>query len=114
MRRDPRKYLEDIRMASQRVLDFTDGVSRDIYLGNEMMQAAVERQFEIIGEAMNQLSRHAPKIAGRIPEAGRVIGFRNVLIHGYAEVDANLVWDVVEDSLPALMKTTKELISELS
>lgn len=79
-----------------------------------MMQAAVERQFEIIGEAMNQLPRHAPKIAGRIPEAGRVIGFRNVLIHGYAEVDANLVWDVVEDSLPALMKTTKELISELS
>lgn len=60
MRRDPRKYLEDIRTASQRVLDFTDGVSRDIYLGNEMIQAAVERQFEIIGEAMNQLSRHAP------------------------------------------------------
>jgi uncharacterized protein with HEPN domain len=101
-------------MASQRVLDFTAGVSRDIYLGNEMMQAAVERQFEIIGEAMNQLSHFAPEIARRIPEAGRVIGFRNVLIHGYAEVDANLVWDVVEDYLPALMKTAEELISELS
>jgi len=101
-------------MASQRLPDFTDGASRDIYLGNEMMRAAVERQFEIIGEAMNQLSHHSPQIASRVPEAGKVIGFRNVLIHGYAEVDANLVWDAVENSLPALMKTTKELISDLS
>ena len=114
MRRDPRKYLEDIRMASQRVLDFTAGYTRDTYLGNEMLQAAVERQFEIIGEAMNQLSHYAPEVVDRIPEAGRVIGFRNVLIHGYAEVDANLVWDVVESYLPHLMKTTEELIAELS
>jgi hypothetical protein len=57
-----------------------------------MLRAAVERQFEIIGEAVGNLSKIDPQSAERIRGYRRLIAFRNVLIHGYAEVDDQLVW----------------------
>lgn len=62
-----------------------------------MLRSAVERQFEIIGEALSQLARADPTLAERVPDLRRIIGFRNVLIHGYDRVDAAAVWRVVED-----------------
>ena len=68
-----------------------------------MLRAAVERQCEIIGEALTKLAWFDPPLAGRISEHRRIIAFRNILIHGYADVDHRLVWDVV---------TTKVVVSE--
>ena len=62
-----------------------------------MLRAAVEREFEIIGEAMAQLAQLDPVLAARISGYQRIIAFRNVLIHGYADVDDRLVWDIVEN-----------------
>jgi uncharacterized protein with HEPN domain len=66
-----------------------------------MLRAAVERDFEIIGEALSQLAKHHPPLAVRISEARRIIAFRNIPIHRHADVDDQLVWDVVETKLPA-------------
>ena len=77
-----------------------------------MLRAAVERQFEIIGEAMAQLARVDEAVAPRISGYRRIIAFRNVLIHGYADVDDRLVWDVVETSLPTLVEEIDALASE--
>jgi uncharacterized protein with HEPN domain len=52
-----------------------------------MVQSAVERPFEIIGEALNQLSKIAPDITAKIPDCGQIIAFRNILIHGYAVLE---------------------------
>ncbi len=65
MRRDARTYLWDAQAAVEHILEFTRGRSLDDYLADAMLRAAVERQFEIIGEALNQLRRDAPAIAGR-------------------------------------------------
>jgi uncharacterized protein with HEPN domain len=65
-------------------------------------RSAVERQFEIVGEALRQLRDVDPDAAAAIPELARIVAFRNILIHGYASVDDRLVWGVVEGKLPAL------------
>jgi uncharacterized protein with HEPN domain len=70
-----------------------------------MLRAAVERQFEIIGEALGGLRRIDPSVADAIPDLARIIAFRNILIHGYASIDDRLVWGVVEADLPVLRRS---------
>ena len=74
-----------------------------------MLRSAVERQFEIIGEALNQLSKVDPEVASRIPELRRIVAFRNILIHGYATVDDALVWQALVDKLPGLQEALNKL-----
>jgi uncharacterized protein with HEPN domain len=75
-----------------------------------MLRAAVERQFEIIGEALTGLKRIGPETAAEIPELARIIAFRNILIHGYATVDDKLVWGIVETDLAPLRQTIDRLL----
>ena len=83
MRREARKYLHDIAGAIGRLKEFTDGKSFDDYRRDAMRRAAVERQFEIIGEAMAQLAKADADLAERISGYQRIIAFRNLLIHAY-------------------------------
>jgi uncharacterized protein with HEPN domain len=110
MQPDPRKYLWDALRAAELVHDFAQGQSFVDYQSNAMLRSAVERQFEIIGEALNQLSKVDPEAAARIPELRRIVSFRNILIHGYAMVDDALVWQVLVDKLPDLQQALSELL----
>ena len=103
-------YLWDVQRAAERIADFTAGRSFDDYLADVMLRAAVERQFEIIGEALIGLRRIAPDIAAAIPDLPRIIGFRNVLIHGYATINNRVVWDVIQDDLPRLRAAVADLL----
>ena len=69
------------------------------YATNDMAQAAVERKFEIIGEALNQLAKLDTALAARIPDLPQIIAFRNQLIHGYATVNVSTVWNVTHNKL---------------
>lgn len=111
MRPDPRKYLWDALRASELVHDFARDQSFADYQSNAMLRSAVERQFEIIGEALNQLSRVDPEAAFGIPELQRIVAFRNVLIHGYATVDDALVWQILVDKLPSLQQALTALLN---
>ena len=112
MRRESRKYLDDIQRAARLLTEFTRGKSLTEYQEEAMLSAAVERQFEIVGEAMARLARIDETVAARISGYRRIIAFRNVLIHGYADVDDRLVWDVVERSLPTLVEELAALLDE--
>lgn len=112
MRPDPRKYLWDAARAAEQARSFAEGYSFDGYLTNAMLRAAVERQFEIIGEALNKLSKSAPELAAAIPDLSRIVAFRNILIHGYATVDDALVWQVLEERLPELQRVMGELLDQ--
>lgn len=103
MRLEEKTLLHDVRVAAERIQSFTRGKGFSSYQSDEMLMAAVERQFEIIGEALNRLSRINVALAERVTEYRRIIAFRNILIHGYAQVDNRLVWSVVEEKLPALL-----------
>jgi uncharacterized protein with HEPN domain len=79
-----------------------------------MLRSAVERQFEIVGEGVNQLSRIDPDTASRITEFQRIISFRNILIHGYANVDDRVVWGMIEGKLSTLKEDVSALLAEAS
>ena len=75
-----------------------------------MLRAAVERQFEIIGEALSQLARRDESFAERITDYRHIIAFRNILIHGYSDVDDALVWDIVQTRLTPLRAQVNQLL----
>ena len=79
-----------------------------------VLRSAVERQFEILGEALNRLDRLDTALAGRIPDVRQIVAFRNILIHGYASIDRARVWRAVQDDLPPLRATLDQLLTELS
>jgi len=113
MRRDARAYLWDARTAVDSIRQFTRGRSAEEYQRDALLRSAVERQFEILGEALNNLRRLSPTVAARIPELGEIIDFRNVLIHGYATIDHDTVWRTVENDLDRLYDQLGELLTEL-
>ncbi len=112
MRIETKKYLYDINQAADLIAAFTEGRALEDYLGDSMVRSAVERQFEIIGEALTQLARLDAAIAERITDHRRIIAFRNLLIHGYAEVDNRLVWDIVQSNLPMLRHEVAAMLKE--
>ena len=113
MRPDPRVLLADADRAGADIQRFIEGMDRETYVGDARTQAAVERKFEIIGEALNRLHQIYPEIADRIPPLREVVGFRNLLIHGYAAVIPERVWDYAENDLPELRKMVQALLDEL-
>ena len=112
MHGDAAKLLWDARQALQRIRRFVAFKDFATYQSDELLRSAVERQFEILGEAFNQLSHLDPDIAEKIPELPRIVAFRNILIHGYASVDDRLVWGVVESQLEPLLDVVAALLSE--
>ena len=110
MRLEAKKYLFDIHRAATLLTEFTAGKAFSDYTRDAMLRAAVEREFEIMGEALTQLARLDEELAGQITDYRRIIAFRNILIHGYADVDDRLVWDVVETKLALLHEEINTLL----
>ncbi len=75
-----------------------------------MLRSAVERQFEIVGEALNKLRRVDPTTAERVPDLPRIVAFRNVLVHGYATIDNELVWEAATTRVRTLASLVDSLL----
>jgi uncharacterized protein with HEPN domain len=112
MHADAEKLLWDASLAADRVARFIAGKTFADYLQDEYLRSAVERQFEIIGEALNRLARTAPSTAAAIDQLARVVAFRNILIHGYATVDNKLAWGVIETHLEPLRAKLGQLLAQ--
>ena len=113
MQRDPRAFLWDVRESAVAIQNFVAGMDASAYAANEMAQAAVERKFEIIGEALSQLAKLDPVLAARISDLPQIVAFRNQLIHGYATVKHGTVWNVIHNTLPSLIDCVRSLLQEL-
>ncbi|HSW13676.1 MAG TPA: HepT-like ribonuclease domain-containing protein [Solimonas sp.] len=110
--RDPGVHLEDIERYAAAAVRFTAGYSLEQYLGDEKTRAAVERALEVCGEAMRKLRDLAPGIADRIPHARDIIGFRNILAHGYAELDHRKVYAIAVIDAPQLLSAVREALKD--
>ena len=112
MKPEARKLLFDARQAATAIQEFCAGHSLESYQQSMLLRSAVERQFEIIGEALSQLSKLDAALVARIPDAPQIISFRNQLIHGYATISNKLVWSVVIDHLPGFISVIAGLLAE--
>ena len=108
--RNPQKYLYDIINCSEFVLQLTKDKTVDDYKNDRVFRSALERELQIIGEAMLQLDRMSPETVEKISEHRSIIGFRHVLVHGYDSLDPDTVWNVVEMKIALLLKQANELL----
>lgn len=77
-------------------MKFTAGKTLADYSSDPLLRSAVERQFEIIGEALNRLVRMDARIAAQIAQHRQIVAFRNVLIHGYDAISDEVVWGIID------------------
>ena len=104
------KLLLDIRHALDDIDGFTRGLDLESYSREGKCRAAVERKFEVMGEACMRLRDRFPDVFEKVPDARQMISFRNRLIHGYDSVDDAIVWDILMRKLPALGRQVDALL----
>ncbi|HEY8271125.1 MAG TPA: HepT-like ribonuclease domain-containing protein [Pseudobdellovibrionaceae bacterium] len=108
----PRKleaYVEEILESIAQIESFVRGIEFAEYLQDDRTKAAVERKLLNIGEALNQASQVSQEIETKVTEFRKIVGFRNVLVHGYFGVDDALVWDIIATKLKRLKSDVESL-----
>ena len=107
---DTRKYLFDMQQAVLGIEMFVAAKTFDQFMSDLMLRLAVERQFEILGEALSQLSKIDPALAVQIPEHPQIISFRNLLIHNYGKIDHSIMWKIIQERLPILRQQLQSML----
>lgn len=109
-------YLAHITQAIERIAAYLDGVSRDAFVTDTLLQDAVIRNLEIVGEASRNILRHYPDFAGQHPELPLQSAYemRNILAHGYFEVDLGIVWDTTRRDRPGLLQNIRKASDRLA
>ena len=105
MPHSPKKLLLDVSSSCEEIAQFTEGKSFEDFKEDRLLQLALERQFEIIGEAISRLDRiDHENLVSKIPEYPKIISLRNVIVHGYDIVDQDVLWDFAKERVPELLE----------
>ena len=111
MLREHLLFLQDIRSSCVKILAYTQGISRSAFFQNAMVYDATLHNLAIIGEAVKQvpdlIREQYPDIEWR--KIGRM---RDIVIHHYFGIDENIVWDVVENKIPALLEQVEKILAD--
>lgn len=111
MPRDSRVYLEDIIEATRKIKAYTGGLSKAAFLDDEKTFDAVVRNLEVIGEAVKKLPEDLRAKHSTL-EWKKIAGLRDILIHEYFGLDAEIVWDIVQNKIPALDQEVRQMLKE--
>lgn len=107
------KWLYDVKLAINEINSyFKENISFEEYASNIMLKRAVERDFEIIGEAINRILKRDSNFEEKISQARNIIGLRNLVIHAYDNISDENVWSILIEHLPKLEKEINHLINE--
>ena len=106
-------YLEHIEDSIEKIQSYTKGLTEESFQNSTLVQDAVVRQFEIIGEATKRLSVYIRKEHPDIPWKD-MAGMRDVLIHDYINVEIDIVWKTVVGYLPTLKESVRQIIDKLN
>jgi len=110
MQPDICRFLYDIRLACEALVEFTRNRSLEDYEADLLLRSGVERQLEIIGEALNQALKIDPTLTEEITGIREIINLRNVIIHGYATIENETIWGILQNDLPALHEQVQKLL----
>ncbi len=112
MRPESAARIWDAAAAARAVLEFAADRTKPEFLADLMLRSAVERQLEILGEALSHLRKEDRETARRVPELDRIVGMRNVIAHEYGDVDYAIVWAAVTRRVPELLPVLDALLEE--
>lgn len=112
MRPEAGAHLWDASEAARLVQEFTRDKTEDEFYADSMIRSAVERQLEVLGEALNRLRRSDSETGARVPDLDKIVGMRNILAHEYGEIDYEIVWRAATTGIPALIPVLDELVDE--
>jgi uncharacterized protein with HEPN domain len=113
MERSPEAYLLKVEEAAAYILRRAEGRTVEEYLDDEDLRFAIERNFILIGEAMVLLRRYFPEISAEIEAHGKIIDFRNFIVHQYWDIDDEGVWAVISKDVAPLKAAVEELLKKL-
>ena len=113
-KRDNFSMLTHIEEAVQRIERWTEGISHEEFLDDELRQSAIMRQLKIIGEATGRLTSEFLQAHADVLPWNVMKSMRNVLIHGYDEVDIEIVWTTATEGLPQIHAPLQKLLSEVA
>lgn len=107
------EYLAHIVEAAQKVSRYTASLDRRAFLADDKTQDAVVRNLEIVGEAARRILEDCPNFAAQHPEVPwqTIYAMRNRLSHGYHEVNLEIVWDTIQQSLPDLEQQLRQILA---
>jgi uncharacterized protein with HEPN domain len=112
MQREPRVFLEDILTAAVKVEKYTQGLSFDDFMDNDLISDAVIKNILVIGEATKNIPDEIRQKSSGI-EWRKMAGMRDMMIHGYFSINYKIVWDVVQNKIPTLKKQVEQLLNDL-
>lgn len=113
MERKAQAYVEDILLAIEDALRYSNGLDEASYLAQPLVRDAVERKLITMGEALSQLAKISSGHASRIPDWRKIVAFRNILVHGYRILDHKEVFRIVRVELPVSRDAVAALLAEL-
>ena len=105
-------HLHDILQAGRAIKEFISGKTFAEYASNELLRSAVERKFEVMGEAIARIKRDGPELLSQIRNHRDIVSFRNILVHGYDAIDDRIVWGVIEEDLDGLVEDVNRLLKQ--
>jgi uncharacterized protein with HEPN domain len=107
-------WLYDIQTAIVEIESFLEGRAKNFfeYKGNLLLKRAIEREMEIIGEAMNRITKRDETISSKITDAKDIIGLRNQVIHAYDNISDESIWAIIINHLPLLKQEVSALLKE--
>ena len=108
------KWLYDVKLAIDEIDSFFEGQDRNLfkYKNSLMLKRAVERNLEIIGEAITRIKNSNPEFLDNISEARSIIGLRNHVIHSYDNISDESIWSILTNHLPKLKQEVNQLIEK--
>lgn len=105
-----KKYLSDIKLAIEMIESFTADIQNfDVYLSDYKTQSAVERQLAIIGEAINKFEKLIP--TQKLDYSEKIVGLRNRIVHSYDQIDASIIWAIINKHIAPLKKNVETLLA---
>jgi len=112
MQHDPLVCIEDAIMACESIRQFIQDMTENDFYADNKTKAAVERKIEVIGEALNRIKTIDYNTLAKIDNWREIIGFRNVIAHGYNVVEDSIVWESVVNDIPLLLTQLQSILDK--
>ena len=110
-RRSRDDYLRDALLAADKIVRWTDGKTLESYAEDDLLQSAIERQFDTFSEALRNANHIDESVAEHVPNLREIMGQRNILTHQYFEIEVPLIWSAVTVTLPLARVRIRHLLA---